>query len=127
MKFAQIATITSFWLSGAALVPVSIQPANAYGVCGLEAEAASFRTKSYLITICLGEASYQMAITYPDGTGYKLIPVQKEGNKFRGADEQHNYMIDSRQLIIGTDGENPIREQVIESKDHTYSQGGQLF
>ncbi len=116
MKFAQIATITSFWFCGAALLPVSIQLANSYGVCGLEAEVASFRTKSYLRTICLGEASYQMAITYLDGTGYKLIPVQKEGNKFSGTDGQHDYIIDSRELIVGIDGENPIREQVIESQ-----------
>lgn len=116
MKFAKILTLTSLLFSGAALLPVSIPPVNAHSVCGLKAEEASFRTKSYLITICLGEASYQMVITYHDGTGYKRIPVQKEGNKFRGSDEQHNYIIDSRQLIIGTDGKDPIREQVIRSK-----------
>lgn len=118
MKLTKIVTITSFLFYGAiaALFLISNQPTNAYSVCGLKAEEASFKTNSYLITICLGEASYQMIMTYHDGTGYKRIPVQQEGNKFRGSDDQHNYIIDSRQLIIGTDGEDPIREQVIESK-----------
>lgn len=109
MKFIKIVTLA---LSGAIAFPISIQPTKAHSVCGLKAEEASFRTQSYLITICPGEASFQMIVTYPDGTGYKRIPVQQEGDQFRGSDEQHNYIIDSRQLIIGTDGEDPIRERV---------------
>ena len=46
------------------------QSATAYSVCGLKNEEASFRTNNYLITICLGKASYQGIVTYFDGTGY---------------------------------------------------------
>jgi hypothetical protein len=90
--------------------------AIAYSVCGTKREAAAFKTKSYLITICPGEASFQLILTYHNGTGYKRIPVQKEGNKYRGSDGKNNYIIDRNQLIIGTDGEDPIREAVIEAK-----------
>jgi len=92
---------------------LSTQPVNAYSVCGLKREEASFKTKSYLITICPGEASYQMIITYPDGTGYKRISAQKEGNKYRGSTQDHNYIIDPKQLIIGTDGQDPLKEKVV--------------
>jgi hypothetical protein len=57
-----------------------------------------------------------MIITYPDGTGYQRIPVQQEGNLFRGTDGKRNYIIDSRNLVIGIDGEPPIRERVTQSK-----------
>ena len=36
------------------------QKASAFSVCGLTREYASFKTKSYLITVCVGEASFQM-------------------------------------------------------------------
>ena len=92
------------------------QRADAFSVCGLSREHASFKTKSYLITICSGEASLQMVKIYHDGTGYQRIPVQKEGKKFRGSDDQHNYILDSKQLLIGTDGEQPVIEKVIQYK-----------
>lgn len=92
------------------------QKATAFSVCGVQREEAYFKTKSYLITICRGEASFQLILTYHDGTGYKRIPVQKEGKKFRGSDNKNNFIIDSKQFIIGTDGEQPIREKVIQSK-----------
>ncbi|WP_049802569.1 hypothetical protein [Gloeothece verrucosa] len=38
--------------------------ALAHSVCGLKREEASFKTKSYLITICPGEASFQLILTY---------------------------------------------------------------
>jgi hypothetical protein len=88
--------------------------AIAYSVCGTKREMASFKTESYLITICPGEASLQLILTYHDGTGYKRIPVQEEGQKYRGSDGNQNYIIDKKQLIIGTDGEEPVRESVIE-------------
>ena len=85
-------------------------------VCGLSREYAFFKTKNYLITICVGEASFQMIKLFHDGTGYQRIPVQKEGNKFIGSDDKHNYILDSRQLLIGTDGEPPVIERVIQRK-----------
>lgn len=97
-------------------MPQFHQSAIAFSVCGINREEASFKTKSYLITICRGEATFQMVMTYWDGTGYRKIPVQKEGRKFRGSDGKNNFIIDSRQLIIGTDGEQPVRESVIQSK-----------
>lgn len=92
------------------------QRASAFSVCGLSREHASFKTKSYLITICSGEASLQMVKTFWDGTGYQRIPVQKEGRLFRGSDDRHNYILDSRQLLIGTDGEKPVIEKVIQRR-----------
>jgi hypothetical protein len=92
------------------------QRASAFSVCGLSREHASFKTKSYLITICSGEASLQMIKTFWDGTGYQRIPVQKEGRLFRGSDDRHNYILDSRQLLIGTDGEKPVIEKVIQRR-----------
>ena len=86
-------------------------------VCGLTREYAFFKTKSFLITICVGEASFQMIKLFHDGTGYQRIPVQKEGKQFRGSDEQHNYILDSRQLLIGTDGKPPVIERVIQRKN----------
>jgi len=85
-------------------------------VCGLTREYAFFKTKNYLITIRVGEASFQMIKLFHDGTGYQRIPVQKEGNKFIGSDDKHNYILDSRQLLIGTDGEPPVIERVIQRK-----------
>jgi len=92
------------------------QRASAFSVCGLSREHASFKTKSYLITICSGEASLQMVKTFWDGTGYQRIPVQREGRLFRGSDDRHNYILDSRQLLIGTDGEKPVIEKVIQRR-----------
>ena len=86
-------------------------------VCGLTREYAFFKTKNYLITICVGEASFQMIKLFHDGTGYQRIPVQKEGNKFIGSDDKHNYILDSRQLLIGTDGEPPVIERVTQRKN----------
>ena len=115
MKLVKFITIVSLLLSGSFSLTL-MKPAQAYSVCGIKGEEASFKTQTYLVTICLGEASYQMIITYPDGTGYKKIPVQREGAKFRGTDGQHNYIIDQQTFVIGTDGEPPIRERVIESQ-----------
>lgn len=92
------------------------QKASAFSVCGLSRQHASFKTKSYLITICSGEASLQMVKTFWDGTGYQRIPVQREGRLFRGSDDRHNYILDSRQLLIGTDGEKPVIEKVIQRR-----------
>jgi len=92
------------------------QKADAFSVCGLSREHASFKTKSYLITICSGEASLQMVKTFWDGTGYQRIPVEREGRKFRGSDDRHNYILDSKQLLIGTDGEKPVIEKVLQHK-----------
>jgi len=89
--------------------------ANAFSVCGLSREEASFKTESRLVTICIGEASFQMIITFHDGTGYQKIPVDREGDLFRGTDGTHNYIIDGTTFVIGTDGEPPIRERVLES------------
>ncbi|MBR8826290.1 MAG: hypothetical protein DSM107014_00045 [Gomphosphaeria aponina SAG 52.96 = DSM 107014] len=110
--------MTATILSAAALfAAVPLKKATAFSVCGLQGEEAYFKTDSYLITICLGEASYQMIITYHDGTGYQRIPAQREGALFRGSDSQHNYIIDSNTFVIGTDGEPPIRERVIKSQN----------
>ncbi|MEB3310487.1 MAG: hypothetical protein VKJ02_09655 [Snowella sp.] len=98
-----------------ALIPPIHQPAIAHSVCGLQPAYALFRTKSYLVTICLGEATFQLIMTYLDGTGYRKVPVEKEGQRFRGSDGKNNFIIDSRHFIIGTDGEPPIREAVIQS------------
>ncbi|WP_013334377.1 hypothetical protein [Gloeothece verrucosa] len=89
---------------------------EAHSVCGLKKETAAFKTKSYLVTICPGEASFQLILTYHDGTGYKRIPVQQEGRRFRGSDGKNNYIIDRQVFVIGTDGKQPIREVVLESR-----------
>lgn len=49
-----------------------------------------------------------MILTYYDGSGYKRIPVIHRGDRFSGSDNEHNYVIDSRQFIIVTDGKEPI-------------------
>jgi hypothetical protein len=98
-----------------ALTPFYYQSAQAFSVCGLREPEATFKTESRLITICIGEASFQMVITFHDGTGYQIIPVDQEGNLFRGTDGTHNYIIDENTFVLGTDGEPPIRERVIES------------
>jgi hypothetical protein len=115
-KFSQVTAILLFLTITITFEVNSPSSAIAYSVCGTKREAASFKTKSYLITICPGEASFQLILTYHDGTGYKRIPVQKEGKKYRGSDGKNNYIIDRNQLIIGTDGEEPIREAVVEAK-----------
>lgn len=117
MKSSQVTAILLFLTMAITIEVNSLSSAIAYSVCGITREAASFKTKNYLITICHGEASFQLILTYHDGTGYKRIPVQKEGSKYRGSDGKNNYIIDRNQLIIGTDGEPPIREAVIESKN----------
>ncbi len=88
----------------------------AHSVCGLKSEVASFRTSTYLITVCPGEASYQMILMFPDGTGYQKIPTQRQGNRFNGSDGKHNYIIDRQTFIIGTDGEPPIRQAVTRAR-----------
>lgn len=112
------AIITLLVMTSTAVLGTSFaQKASAStSVCGLSREYAFFKTKNYLITICVGEASFQMIKLFHDGTGYKRIPVQKEGNKFIGSDDKHNYILDSRQLLIGTDGEPPVIERVIQRK-----------
>ncbi len=90
--------------------------ASAYSVCGLRTQIASFKTNSYLITICPGEASFQLILTYHDGTGYTKIPVEQDGKRYRGSDGKRNYIIDPQQFVIGIDGEQPFRESVIESR-----------
>lgn len=97
-------------------IPDGNSRAWGYSVCGMKGEIASFKTRSYLITICPGEASLHLILMYHDGTGYKRIPVEESGDKFRGSDGKNNFIIDRRQLVIGTDGEVPIRESVIEFK-----------
>ncbi len=114
--FVKSCLLTLGFIGAAGLMSPLSQPAIAFSVCGINREEASFKTKSYLVTICRGEASFQMVMTYWDGTGYRKIPVQKEGRKFRGSDGKNNFIIDSKQLIIGTDGEQPVRENVIQSK-----------
>jgi hypothetical protein len=112
------AIITLLVMTSTAVLGTSFaQKASAStSVCGLTREYAFFKTKNYLITICVGEASFQMIKLFHDGTGYQRIPVQKEGNKFIGSDDKHNYILDSRQLLIGTDGEPPVIERVIQRK-----------
>ena len=112
------AIITLLVMTSTAVLETSFaQKASAStSVCGLSREYAFFKTKNYLITICVGEASFQMIKLFHDGTGYQRIPVQKEGNKFIGSDDKHNYILDSRQLLIGTDGEPPVIEKVIQRK-----------
>jgi hypothetical protein len=117
IKLSQVTAIILFLTIAITVEVNSPSSAIAHSVCGITREAASFKTKSYLITICPGEASFQLILTYHDGTGYKRIPVQKEGNKYRGSDGKNNYIVDRNQLIIGTDGEEPIREVIIESKN----------
>ncbi|WP_019508738.1 hypothetical protein [Pleurocapsa sp. PCC 7319] len=90
------------------------QFATAHSVCGLNKKQASYRTNNYLISICLGEASYQGVVTYLDGTGYKRFPIQKEGRKYVGIEGNNNYIIDEKTFVLGTDGEEPIRERVVE-------------
>lgn len=89
----------------------------AHSVCGLRNEVASFRTSTYLITICPGEASLQMVLTFPDGTGYQILPAERDGNRFRGSsDGKRNYIVDRQTLIIGTDGEPPVRQKVTRAR-----------
>jgi|GEM_PF-1491347 len=117
MKGKLAIKITATLLSAAALfTAIPLKQSTAFSVCGLQQPEANFKTNSYLITICRGEATYQMIITFHDGTGYQRIPVEREGSLFRGSDGQHNYIVDSSRFVIGTDGEQPITEQVIESK-----------
>ena len=116
-SFLKLTTLSLLALGIATILPTTFpSKAIAYSVCGLRPEAAAFKTKSYLITICLGEASYQLILMYHDGTGYKRVPVQREGSKFRGTDGQQNYIIDRQQFVIGTDGKEPIRERVLTSR-----------
>lgn len=117
IKFNKILTLFSgISITTSLLWALPVQKAFAYSVCGLQAEEASFRTENHLITICSGEASYQMIMTYLDGTGYKRMPAEQRENSFSASDGQHNYIIDSSKLTIGTDGETPQREAVVESK-----------
>lgn len=117
LKLGKLLTLNSLvFLSAITTFAVAQPPANAFSVCGLITPERSFKTESRLITICRGEATFQMIITFHDGTGYQRIPVQQEGNLFRGTDGQHNYIIDDQTFVIGTDGEPPIRERVIESQ-----------
>lgn len=115
--FLKLTTIGLVSLGIAASITTRLSlKAIAYSVCGLQQEVASYKTKNYLITICPGEASFQLILIYHDGTGYQRIPVQKEGKGFRGTDGQQNYIIDRQQFIIGTDGKEPIRERVLSSR-----------
>ncbi|TVQ41784.1 MAG: hypothetical protein EA365_16840 [Gloeocapsa sp. DLM2.Bin57] len=101
-----------------AISPFYHQPAQAFSVCGLRPPEASFKTESRLVTICIGEASFQMVITFHDGTGYEIFPViEREGNTFRASSQDgiRNFIIDDSTFVIGTDGEMPIREKVLES------------
>lgn len=100
-----------------AIASITVAPISslAFSVCGLQEPEATYRTETRLITICIGEASFQLIMTYLDGTGYTRIPVIQEGDLFRGSDGQHNYIIDNNTFVIGTDGEPPIRERVIEA------------
>ena len=117
MKLLQSTIITAFCLPLMLIDMTVLTPsANAYGVCGLRQQTASFRTKSYLITICPGEASNQMVITYLDGTGYKRIAVERRDAKYRGTNGRRNYIVDPQFFIIGIDGQQPIREPVLESR-----------
>jgi|688.fasta_scaffold44444_3 hypothetical protein len=116
-SFLKLTILSLLSLGIATTLTTAFPPkAIAFSVCGLRPEAAAFKTKSYLITICLGEASYQLMLTYHDGTGYKRVPVQREGKRFRGTDGQQNYIIDRQQFVIGTDGKEPIRERVLTSR-----------
>lgn len=120
MTYRSVLKLSAIVLSLAIAIPFFTgygTKASAFSVCGTRKERATFKTKSYLITICPGEASYQLILTFHDGTGYQRIPVQQEGRKFRGSDGKHNYIIDRQQFIIGTDGEQPIRESVIQSSN----------
>ncbi len=90
--------------------------ASAFSVCGLQKPQATFKTTRRLITICRGEASFQMIMTYYDGTGYQIIPVQREKNLYRGTDGINNFIVNNREFIIGSDGEPPQRERVIQAK-----------
>lgn len=110
--------LAKFFALAFALSPLYYQPAQAYSVCGLRPPEASFKTESRLVTICIGEASFQMVITFHDGTGYEIFPViERDGNMFRATsqDGMRNFIIDSSTFVIGTDGELPIRERVLES------------
>ncbi|MBR8830857.1 MAG: hypothetical protein N5P05_000219 [Chroococcopsis gigantea SAG 12.99] len=111
--------VKSAVLGLALTIPLSLgmnDRASAFSVCGLRREEATFRTKSYLVTICRGEASFQLISTFHDGTGYRRVPVQQEGRKFRGSEGGNNFIIDRNTFVIGTDGKEPIREAVIQSK-----------
>ncbi|WP_201782675.1 hypothetical protein [Calothrix sp. 336/3] len=101
-------------LSG--LTPLEVK---ADSVCGEKTPEAKFRTSKHLVTICPGEASFQMIITYRDGSGYIRVPATRQGNKFSGSNNEHNYIVDPRTFIIGTDGKEPIRENVINSSAQT--------
>ena len=98
-------------------LPINVMaPATAFSVCGLETPQATFKTTGRLVTICRGEASFQMIMTFYDGTGYQRIPVEREKDLFRGTDGKHNYIINKRELIIGTDGQPPQRERVLQAR-----------
>jgi hypothetical protein len=101
-------------LVGTLLFLTTMLPAQAYSVCGLSKSQASFRTKNHLITICSGEASFQMIMTYIDGTGYEKIPVERSQNKYQGSWEDTDYKIDSKFLVIKSKREAPITEKVLE-------------
>ncbi|MEA5571943.1 hypothetical protein [Calothrix sp. UHCC 0171] len=111
---------TSIFLSVVLITGALITPeAKAASVCGEKTPEAKFRTTGHLVTICPGEASFQMVITYHDGSGYIRVPANREGGKFSGSDGKHNYIIDSRKFIIGTDGEQPKTENVTNSQAQT--------
>ncbi|MDM9380615.1 hypothetical protein QUB80_07835 [Chlorogloeopsis sp. ULAP01] len=113
----KIIKTTGIFCSTLLMVTGFVTPkAKAYGVCGLKTPEAQFKTAKHLVTICPGEASFQMIITYHDGSGYKRMAATRRGDRFSGSDAQHNYIIDSKRFIIGTDGKEPIRENVIQAQ-----------
>ncbi|OKH38019.1 hypothetical protein NIES2101_36260 [Calothrix sp. HK-06] len=110
--------LSTILIAGALMAPET----KAASVCGEQTPEAKFKTPKHLVTICPGEANFQMVITYYDGSGYTRVPATREGNKYSGTNGQRNYIIDSRKFIIGTDGEQPITENVISSSAQTAGQ-----
>lgn len=117
MNLVKYLSLSAIALSLNVAFPLSFaSPAGAFSVCGLEKPEATFKTTGRLVTICRGEASFQMIMTFYDGTGYQRIPVEREKDLFRGTDGRHNYIINKRELIIGTDGKPPQRERVLQAR-----------
>ncbi len=108
--------LSVFLISNSITIPATAQRNRNRTTCGSMQEEAYYRTKNHQINICLGEASYQMIVSNFDGTKRDKMPATKRGNRFDGSNKYHNYSVTPRAFQIGTDGEPPVREKVIEHK-----------
>ncbi|MFM7191225.1 MAG: hypothetical protein ACKOX2_10460, partial [Microcystaceae cyanobacterium] len=65
MNFVKYFPWAAIALSLNVAFPLSFtSPVTAFSVCGLEKPQATFKTTGRLVTICRGEASFQMIMTF---------------------------------------------------------------